>query len=127
MAPENEWRHDCGKLVPAFGTRNSLAFAQTNNSLPGAGMNPDAIEPFQKVLKDGFMEVACVKDAMYEAGDKFGNNKYNYKMGPVSNSSIVHYNEHVVKEDREKMTPQVCFEFCRTVDDMGYFGISNGR
>lgn len=127
MGPESAWRHDCGKLVPAFGRKHPVALAQTKNSLPGAGMKPDEIEPFQKVLKDGFMEVDCVKDAMYEAGDKFGSNKNHYKMGAVSNSSIVHYNDHIAKEDREKMTPAVCFEFCRTIDDMGYFGISNGR
>lgn len=99
--------------------------AQLSN--PGAGMDPDAIEPFEKVLKDGFFMVACVKDAMYVAGDKFGSNKHDYKMGSVSNSSIVHYAAHVAKEDREQMTHQVCFEFCRSVPDMGYFGLSNGR
>lgn len=131
MLPESQWKHDCGKLVPAFGrvsTHHRFSLAQSvKDELPGAGMNPDEIEPFQKVLKDGFMEVACVKDEMYEAGDKYGNNKVKYIMGATVNSTIVHYNEHVAKEDREKMTPAVCFEFCRSVDDMGYFGISNGR
>jgi hypothetical protein len=128
MGPKSQWRHDCGKLVPAFGGKHPISLSQLGKGeLPGAGMHPDEIEPYQKVLKDGFMEVACVKDAMYEAGDKFGNNKFNYKMGAVVNSSIVHYNDHVAKEDREKMTPSVCFEFCRSVEDMGYFGISNGR
>jgi len=133
MLPESQWKHDCGKLVPAFGRQvfthhHRFSLTQTGkDELPGAGMNPDEIEPFQKVLKDGFMEVACVKDAMYEAGDKFGNNKFKYKMGATVNSTIVHYNDHVAKEDREKMTPAVCFEFCRSLEDMGYFGISNGR
>jgi hypothetical protein len=90
-------------------------------------MNPDDIEPFQTVLKDGFAMNDCVKDAMYEHGDKFGNNKFDYKMEEISNTSIVHYTEIVAKEDREQMTHQVCFEFCRTVPDMGFFGINNGR
>lgn len=90
-------------------------------------MDPDAVEPFTQVYKDGYLLVACVKDAMYVHGDKFGNNKFDYKMGEISNSSIVHYNEHVAKEDREQMTHSVCFEFCRGIEDMGYFGISNGR
>lgn len=115
-----KWRSECGKKV-------SRKFSMAQVSNPGAGMNPDSIEPFEKVLKDGYMMTACVKDAMYVAGDKFGNNKYDYKMGPVSNSSIVHYDAHVPKEDREQMTHAVCFEFCRSVPDMGYFGISNGR
>merc|ERR1719482_2594269 len=90
-------------------------------------MNPDETVPFVKVLKDGFHPVDCVKDAMYEHGDKFGDNKFQYKMQDVSNSSIVHYSDIVPKEDREKMTPSVCFEFCRGIPDMGFFGISNGR
>lgn len=90
-------------------------------------MKPDEIEPFKKVLKDGFMLVDCVKDSMYESGDKFGDNRHGYKMGDISGVSIVHYTSHVPKEDRKKMTHAVCFEFCRTVPDMGFFGISNGR
>merc|ERR1719454_1307819 len=79
------------------------------------------------VLKDGFMETDCIKDYMYYRGDKFGDNKYDYKLGPVSNVSIVHYEDYVAKEDREEMTQTVCFEFCRTVPNMGFFGIVNGR
>jgi hypothetical protein len=39
----------------------------------------------------------------------------------------VHYDAHVAKEDREKMTPEVCFNFCRTVEDTLFFGVLNGR
>lgn len=113
-----EMKRACGKKI-------TKKFSWLQN--PGAGMDPDAIKPFDKVLKDGYMMVACVKDSMYEHGDKFGNNKFSYKMGDIANSSIVHYNEHVAKEDREPMTHQVCFEFCRGIPDMGFFGISNGR
>jgi len=113
-----EMKRACGKKI-------TKKFSWLQN--PGAGMDPDAIKPFEKVLKDGYMMVACVKDSMYEHGDKFGNNKFSYKMGDIANSSIVHYNEHVAKEDREPMTHQVCFEFCRGIPDMGFFGVSNGR
>merc|ERR1719454_1537190 len=65
-------------------------------------MKPDDIEPFKKVLKDGFMLVDCVKDSMYESGDKFGDNRHGYKMGDISGVSIVHYTAHVPKEDRKK-------------------------
>lgn len=118
MVTSVEMKRACGKKI-------HKKFSWLQN--PGAGMDPDAVKPFDKVLKDGYLLVACVKDAMYVHGDKFGNNKYDYKMGPTANSSIVHYNEHVAKEDREQMTHQVCFEFCRGIPDMGYFGISNGR
>lgn len=94
---------------------------------PGAGMKPGDIEVFDRVYKDGFMKVDCIKDAMFNHGDKFGPNKHEYKYGPTANVSIVHYDAHVPKEDREKMTPEVCFDFCRTVEDMHYFGILNGR
>merc|ERR1719454_908537 len=79
------------------------------------------------VLKDGFLLVDCVKDYMYYRGDKFGDNKHDYKLGPVSNVSIVHYEAFVAKEDQVEMTQKVCFEFCRTVPNMGFFGIVNGR
>lgn len=115
------WKSDCFKSVPAYG------LLQIQGSNPGAGMQPDEIAPYQTVLKDGFLRVACVKDAMYVHGDKFGNNKFDYKMGPITNSSIVHYTDFVPKEDRAAMTPSVCFEFCRGIPDMGFFGISNGR
>jgi hypothetical protein len=96
-------------------------------ALPGAGMHPDDIEPFQMVTKDGFLLTACVKDAMLEHGDKFGNGKHRYKFGDISNTSIVHYAEIIPKEDREKITINKCFEFCRTVPNMVYFGINNGN
>jgi len=123
MHTTDAWRRDCGKKV----RKHQFAFAQSGNSDPGAGMAPEDIEPYDTIYKDGFLMVGCVKDAMYEVGDKFGNNKYNYKMGPVANSSIVHYTEHIAKEDRKAMTHAVCFEFCRGIPDMGFFGISNGR
>jgi len=96
-------------------------------ALPGAGMHPDEIEPFQMVTKDGFLLVACAKDAMLEHGDKFGNGKDRYKMSDTSNVSIVHYAEIIPKEDREQMTINRCFDFCRTVPNMVYFGLQAGR
>merc|ERR1719386_213451 len=64
---------------------------------------------------------------MYYRGDKFGDNKHDYKLEDVSDVSIVHYDAFVAKEDRVPMTQKVCFEFCRTVPNMGFFGVVNGR
>merc|ERR1719235_2069174 len=64
---------------------------------------------------------------MYYHGDKFGDAKHAYKLEDVSNTSIVHYEAHVKKEDRKPMTQSICFEFCRTVPNMGFFGILNGN
>lgn len=102
----------------------SLAVANRN---PGAGMDPGSITPFQTVLKDGFYNVDCVDDYMWQHGDKFGNNKNSYELGEVANVSIVHYGQLVPKEDAETMTPEVCFSFCRTIPDMSFFGIRNGN
>merc|ERR1719389_1422512 len=122
--PMHQYKQDCGtksrlRIVPG-----AASLLQQKN-VPGAGITP--FEPFETVLKDGFLEVDCVKDYMYYRGDKFGDNKYDYKLEPTSNVSIVHYEDYVAKEDRVPMTQKVCFEFCRTVPYMGFFGIVNGR
>merc|ERR1719171_1715735 len=94
---------------------------------PGAGMEPEKIEPFARVLKDGFYEVACIKDYMYHHGDAFGGNKHEYKLKDFSNVSIVHYKDIVPSEDQKAMSQETCFEFCRTVPDMLFFGLTAGR
>jgi len=126
MISSPNWKRDCFKRFQF--PKSSTNFAQVNKiGNPGAGMDPDSIEPYVTILKDGFFKVACVKDAMYEHGDKFGNNKHSYRMGDVTNSSIVHYTEIVPKRDRKEMTHAVCFQFCRGIPDMSFFGINNGR
>lgn len=83
--------------------------------------------PYEEVLKDGFMPIDCVKDKLFLNGDKFGDGKFSYKLENISNVSIVHYTDVVPKEDRKPMTQKVCFEFCRTVPEMSFFGIIMGR
>jgi len=120
--PMHQYKQDCGAETHLHFNPDGPAFLQ---NVPGAGV--DKFTPFKTVLKDGFLEVDCVKDYMYYRGDKFGDNKHDYKLGPVSGVSIVHYEAHVKKEDQVDMTQKVCFEFCRTVPNMGFFGIVNGR
>jgi len=124
------WEHH--PVHPRFAKASLIQqtpFANKNPQMaaPSAGMHPDDIEPFQMVTKDGFLLTACVKDAMLEHGDKFGNGKHRYKFESTSNVSIVHYAEIIPKEDREKMTINRCFDFCRTVPNMVYFGLNAGR
>lgn len=83
------------------------------------------IEAFQEVLKDGFFEVDCIKDYLHEHGDKHGDGKHSYELS--TNVSIVHYSDHVAKEDQQPMSREVCFKFCRTIPDMPFFGLANGR
>jgi hypothetical protein len=90
-------------------------------------MDPSAITPYEQVLKDGFYEIDCVRDYMFEHGDKHGSGKFNYELESVAGVSIVHYADMVDSMDQEPMTHEVCFRFCRTVPDMGFFGITNGR
>jgi hypothetical protein len=124
--PMYMYKQDCFKKRPVLLATG--AHAKTSVAMfPGAGMEPGSIEPFKTVLKDGFYHVDCVKDYMYYFGDKFGDHKWDYKLGEVSNVSIVLYDEMVSKQDRDPMTHAVCFAFCRTVPDMVFFGITNGR
>jgi len=96
---------------------------QVEGGNPGAGMGK--VVPFETVLKDGFAEMDCIKDEMFYHGDKFEDQRHSYTN--QHNVSIVHYTSVVDKMDREQMTPEVCFDFCRTVPDMFGFGILNGR
>lgn len=116
-AMKRSWRQECGRAA-------GFSLAQRQ---PGAGMSPGDIEPFTTVLKDGFAPADCVKDYLFYHGDKFGDHKASYAIQERANISIVHYARHVPKEDRKPMTQYVCFEFCRSVPDMSYFGILNGR
>merc|ERR1719395_317926 len=84
------------------------------------------MEPFVNVFKDGFYEVGCYTDTMLEFKDKYGNNKDKYNDPSGARNSIVLYNEIILKDEKKPMTPIVCFEFCRTLPDMVYFGITNG-
>eukprot|EP00929_Paragymnodinium_shiwhaense_P047541 TRINITY_DN2410_c0_g1_i1.p1 TRINITY_DN2410_c0_g1~~TRINITY_DN2410_c0_g1_i1.p1 ORF type:complete len:456 (-),score=173.18 TRINITY_DN2410_c0_g1_i1:121-1488(-) len=92
---------------------------------PGAGLSE--FTPFEESFNDGFMMIGCVKDEMHINGDKFGDGKFSYKMGDVANVTIVHYTEVIASEDAEPMTHEVCFNFCRSVPQMNFFGITNGR
>ena len=57
---------------------------------------------------------------------RYGAAKHSYENGHAG-VSIVHYNDWVAKEDRAEMSPKVCFDFCKTVPKMGFFGILNGN
>jgi hypothetical protein len=121
------YRKDCGKRVIRMDRSTQAAHQRAAASNPGAGMTPSSITPYSTVLKDGFFQVTCAKDLLFYNGDKFGDGKYAYTLGDVSNVSIVLYSEMVDKFDRDPMTHEVCFEFCRTIPDMAFFGLTHGR
>jgi len=90
---------------------------------PGAGI--DASDHSTKVYKDGYYHVNCMHDNMEMVADKHGDNRHSYQI--TTNVSIVRYTDAIERDSREKMTPRVCFNFCRTVPDMLFFGLANGR
>jgi hypothetical protein len=87
----------------------------------------DGIEPFMNVYRDGYWSVGCVSDEMVKSGDKYGDGKFDYKVRESANTSLVYYSEVVEDDKKESMTPGVCFEFCRTMPDMQFFGLIYGR
>jgi len=128
--PMHMYKQDCWKKRPIVLTQLTRAVYKKANKteLPGAGMQgPGAIEPFVSVLKDGFSETACIKDYMFHHGDAFGSNKHTYEIADRANVTIVHYKAVVASEDQKAMSQEVCFEFCRTVPDMLFFGLTAGR
>merc|ERR1719265_646662 len=121
-----------GRRQPEHPGRESFAVpgAGATQVMADEGRNTkgsvDGQEPYVTVLKDGFFEVGCYFDTMLTAGDKFGNDADKYNMAHA-NVAIALYDELLLGEDKEPMTPTICFEFCRTLPDMVYFGISNGQ
>jgi len=105
--------------------KHALCSQKSANKNPGAGIDPST--PFADVYKDGYMAVGCFKDELLYFGDKYGTHKHDYRMGEISNVSIVRYEVVVAKENRQAMSTDVCFDFCRTIPDMSSFGIAHGR
>lgn len=87
----------------------------------------DGVEPFVSVFKDGYFLTGCVADAMFLYGDKYGDNKFQYKDPSGTGVGILLYDQMVLKDEQVAMSPEVCFDFCRTMPDMVYFGLIYGR
>lgn len=103
--------------------------ADHGRSIPGQVVNlPDEsmLEPLVRVFKDGFYQVRCTHDLMYWQQDMYSDGKFRYKEDHA-NLSIVMYQEMIVDSEWKAMTPIVCFEFCRTIPDMVFFGLIEGR
>lgn len=118
-APEHPGRNSWAQ--PGAGVGQTVA----DNGLGTVGKIGED-EVYVKVLKDGFFEVGCYHDAMLEFADMYGKGKFKYNMANT-NTSIALYTELTLKDEQVAMSPQVCFEFCRTVPLMVYFGISEGN
>lgn len=105
----------------------SLLSKLKNMKNPGVGADLEKVKAgMDKVYKDGFYHVACVNDGMRINADKHGDGKFKYAAQNID-VSIVWYNSLTPSEDREEMTHKVCYNFCRRVEGMNFFGIQNGR
>lgn len=93
----------------------------------GAHGTVDGQQPFLNVYKDGFWHVNCIADELEVKGDKHGGNAQRYESGEAFGTSIVRYDTVVDSDKQESMTPGVCFNFCRTVPEMTFFGLFAGR
>jgi len=122
-----------GQRAPEHPGANSFAKPGAGNNQVVADNGRDAVgtvngeEPFVSVLKDGYFEVGCYHDQMLEFGDKYGDDKDKYgSVASHAKVSIVKYKEVVLEMEHKAMTPRTCFQFCRTLPDMVFFGITNG-
>jgi hypothetical protein len=80
------------------------------------------------VFKDGFQYVGCMQDEMEHIADPVGENKFSYSdYAEFTNVSITRYADVINVEHQEKMTPRVCFNFCRTIKGATFFGLLHGR
>jgi len=113
--------------VPGSGVVQTLADnGRSQSGTVTSAEKWEEITPFIKVFKDGYSLTGCYKDQMHEFGDMYGDNKDQYREGNL-NVSIVKYSEVVLKEKQVAMTPKKCYEFCRTVPDQIFFGVTGGR
>lgn len=100
--------------------------------------SPD--EAAEKSLKrvDTFYPIDCLEDYMFDHGNRFIDRRKTYKLHAgdavinfstrsATNVTVLHYSSIVPKKHQKFMTPQVCFDFCRHMDDMYFFGIRDGR
>lgn len=83
--------------------------------------------PHEQIFRDGYWSVGCRFDTMNTEGDKYGDERQNYDKGRSVNTSVVRYDAILDRENQRPMTPRVCFDFCRTVPEMQFFGLVHGR
>merc|ERR1719235_149195 len=90
---------------------------------PGTGIDPSLHS--ETVHADGFFHVRCVSDEMNLKADLHSDNKFDY--ANKANVSIIRYKDTLDREKQFPMTPKACFNFCRTVPGMLFFGLIYGR
>lgn len=101
------------------------------DAFPGAGRDLEKVKEVAgaKSYTDAYFHVKCMTDDMAKFGDAHSTtHKLQYaKWANHANVSVVRYTTVVPKADQQKMTREVCYGFCRSIPDMQFFGITNGR
>jgi len=117
-------------FLSCFAQTSGLVVAHAGNDLkrheagtPGFGLDMNA-SVTEHTHSDGFFAVECLADRNMIHADKHGTGHLMFE--PASPISIVRYSEAVPRPKWEKMTQQVCFNFCRTVKDAQFFGLFRG-
>jgi len=116
-----------GDLMKVLNGKKPALLSKKQAPGPGAGMDLEAVkkDAFANSYKNGYWYVGCVGDSLMTNADKHGGQGKHRYAGP--DVSIVWYHDVVPKEDMEAMQAGVCFDFCSTVKDMNYFGLTRGR
>lgn len=89
--------------------------------LPGVKSEYAATKESGELKADGFLPTGCFPDRNLKTRDLHGS-ETSYE-GPVS---VIKYEDVVAKTEREPMTQQVCYEFCRKFEQVKFFGVTNG-
>jgi hypothetical protein len=96
---------------------------QVQRRQPGTGI--DSSLHSETVHADGYFHVRCLADEMEQTADLHSDNKFDY--ANKANVSIIRYKDTLDREKQFPMTPKACFNFCRTVPGMLFFGLIYGR
>uniref|UniRef100_A0A7S1FC29 WSC domain-containing protein n=1 Tax=Noctiluca scintillans TaxID=2966 RepID=A0A7S1FC29_NOCSC len=91
--------------------------------IPGFGIGETTVS--SQPLKDGYVYVTCTEDALVKNGDKHGPGKFTFESS--GNVSILWYSQLVEKLEQKPISPEVCYGFCRSIPDAGFFGLIHGR
>merc|ERR550537_951672 len=96
---------------------------QHSRRQPGTGI--DSSLHSETVHADGYFHIRCLADEMEQTADLHSDNKFDYSN--KANVSIIRYKDTLDREKQFPMTPKACFNFCRTVPGMLFFGLIYGR
>jgi len=91
------------------------------------GKRVDTFYPLDCVEDDMLAHEGTVVDKKHAYNLRTGGTVINFTTSSSTNVTVLHYSAIVPKKHQKAMTPRICFNFCRHMDDMYFFGIKGGR